>query len=173
MKLIKPVFGILFLLAFSLAGFGQQPVPGPIRRYRPVYVRPYQPGARLRPVNPGRNPGIRVEQVKENFIARQLNLNPQQSRSFWPLYRQYIQEQTAVRIAKQQNLLRGSPGDPQQAERELEYESELVDIRRRYLQEFMRILPPEKVNVLYKSERQFNDEMVRQLSERSGIRAGN
>ena len=41
-----------------------------------------------------------------------------------------------------------------------------------YLDEFLRILPPEKISQLYKAEKEFNDEMLRQLSERS-IRAGN
>ncbi len=59
-----------------------------------------------------------------------------------------------------------TPNGSQQAVNELQYETELVNIRKQYLSEFMKILPPEKVSLLYKSERDFNDEVVRQLSER-------
>jgi len=48
----------------------------------------------------------------------------------------------------------------------------VVAIRKHYRDEFLKILPAEKVSELYKSEREFTDELIRQLSERS-IRAGN
>jgi hypothetical protein len=116
-------------------------------------------------------PARKLELIKENFIARQLNLTPDQSRAFWPMYRQYVQDQTAVRIAKRENL-QSSPNGSQQAVNELQYETELVNIRKHYLDEFMKILPPDKVSLLYKSERDFNDEVVRQLSER-GVKPAN
>ena len=168
-KLTKTVFGILFILAFSVKSFSQGRVPPTLRRYRPIYVQPRQPGTRIGPVA---TPGRRIENVKEAYIGRQLNLTPQQSRSFWPLYRQYVQDMTAVRIMRRQNNSPNAPDGSVQLRKDMEYETELVDIRKHYLDEFLRILPPEKISQLYKAEKAFNDEMVRQLSERS-IRAGN
>jgi len=167
-KLLKPVAGILFILAFSFKSFSQQRIPGPIQRYRPVYIHPGQRGTRVVPGNPQR----RLEQVKESFIGRRLNLSPQQARAFWPLYRQYVQDMTAVRIMRRQNNSPDAPNGSIQLKKALEYETELVNIRKHYLDEFLRIMPPEKISQLYKAEKEFNDEMVRQLSERS-IRAGN
>jgi hypothetical protein len=167
-KLIKTIFGILCLLCFCFKSFGQRIIPSPLQRYHPVYIQPGQPGARIGPVNPNR----KLEQVKESYIGRQLNLNPQQSRAFWPLYRQYVQDMTAVRIMRRQNNAPNAPNGSVQLQKDLEYETELVNIRKHYLDEFLKILPPEKISQLYKAEREFNDEMVRQLSERS-IRAGN
>ncbi|MDR3694717.1 hypothetical protein [Mucilaginibacter sp.] len=168
-KLVKHVLGILFILFFSFNSFSQQPVPVPLRRYRPVYVQPRQPGTRIGPVA---TPGRKLENVKESYIGRQLNLSSQQSKAFWPLYRQYVQDMTAVRIMRRQNNSPNSPNGSVQLQKDLEYETELVNIRKHYLNEFLKILPPEKISQLYKAEREFNDEMVRQLSERS-IRAGN
>ena len=59
-----------------------------------------------------------------------------------------------------------------QIDKEIYYESQLVAIRKRYKDAFLKILPPEKVSELYKSEREFRDELIKQLSERSE-RAGN
>jgi hypothetical protein len=53
----------------------------------------------------------------------------------------------------------------------LAYDTQLVQIRKHYRDEFLKILPPEKVSEIYKSEREFNDEVLRQLKERS-VRAG-
>jgi len=158
-KLLKPVFGILFILAFSYSGFAQRRVQIPVRRGFPIN-RARQTG-----------PGKKLEVVKENFIGRQLKLTPEQSRAFWPLYRQYVQELTAIRILKRINNSEASTDGTVQIDKELAYEAQLVDIRKHYRDEFLKILPPEKVSELYKSEREFNDEMLKQLSERS-VRAG-
>jgi hypothetical protein len=193
-KLIKPLFGILFILTLSLKSYGQQYYPvrpqrrivqpqryparpqrypvAPPQRYppaahfNPAYPRPYPPMNRVPAA------GQRVEAVKEAFISQQLNLTPEQSRAFWPLYRQYVEDQTAVRILKRQNNSNNSPNGTVQIDKELQYEAQLVNIRKHYRDEFLRVLPPEKVSEIYKSERAFNDEMVRTLTERS-IKAGN
>ncbi len=171
-KLIRHVFGILFILGLAINSFGQRPmgVPVPVRRYYPGQgpVVRYAPNYRqVRPVRINR-----VEVVKENFISRQLQLTPQQARLFLPLYRQYVQDQTAVRILKRQNNSTNTPDGTGQIDRDLEYETELVNIKKHYRDEFLRVLPPEKVSELYKSEREFNDEVLRQLSERNA-RPGN
>jgi hypothetical protein len=161
-KLIKNVLCMLFLLATGYYSFGQVRIRMPIRRYVPVqrYNQPNMP-----------NPGKRMQLVKEGFISRQLRLTPDESRAFWPVYRQYVQDQTAIKILERQNTSNNSPNGTQQIDNELKYEMELVNIRKHYRDEFLKILPPQKVSELYKSERQFNDEVLRQLSERS-VRAG-
>jgi hypothetical protein len=163
-KLIKPVFGILFILALSFNGYTQMRV----QRMPPQGI-PVRRGMPLNRVNRP-NPNRRIELVKEGFISRQLRLTPEESRAFWPLYRQYVQEQTAVRILKRINNSNTSTDGTGQIDRELDYESQLVEIKRHYRDEFLKILPPQKVSELYKSELQFNDEVVRQLSERNGMR---
>jgi len=185
-KLIKPFFGILFILLCGLKTFGQQYYPVPVqprRVVRPVYPGVYQrryPGQHLNPgpVRPaypatGNSRGARVEVVKESFIGRQLNLSPQQSRYFWPLYRQYTQEMVAVRQAKRQNMASNTTDPNRQLQLDFQYDNQLVSIRKRYTNEFLRLMTPQKVSLLFKSEREFNDELVRQFGERSGIRSGN
>ncbi|HZY36351.1 MAG TPA: hypothetical protein VFE53_06860 [Mucilaginibacter sp.] len=164
LKLIKYSVCILLLTALATKSFGQVRIRVPVVRRQPPYRERVQVQMQA--------PGKRLELIKENYISRRLNLTFDQARQFWPLYRQYVQDQTAIRIAKQQELNKSSGSDPSSPARVLELETELVNVRKQYLEQFMKILPPEKVNELYKAEREFNDEMVRTLSERS-IRAGN
>jgi hypothetical protein len=145
----------------GLKSFGQVRVRVPVIRRQPYRER-VQVQA----------PARRLEMIKENYISRRLNLTFDQARQFWPLYRQYVQDQTAIRIAKQQELSRSSANDPNSPARVLEMETELVNVRKQYLEQFMKILPPEKVNELYKAEREFNNELLQQLGERA-VRAGN
>jgi hypothetical protein len=165
-KLIKPILCILFVLAFGYNSFGQRRVRIPVQPYGPVY----RPAPHINP-NRQPNPGKRIELVKEGYISLRLKLTPEEGRAFWPLYRQYVQEQTAIRILKRQNNSNASVDGTVQIDKELAYEQQLVEIRKHYRDEFLKILPPEKVSELYKSEREFNDEVLRQLSERS-VRAG-
>jgi hypothetical protein len=164
-KLIKTIFSILFISALSCSSFGQLRMRAPV----PVQHNNIPMNRVNRPIPIA---GRKIEKVKEGFISKQLSLTPEQSRAFWPLYRQYVQDQTAVRILKRQNNSTNSPNGTEQIDKELEYEEQLVEIRKHYRDEFLKILPPEKVSELYKSERQFNDEMLNILKERT-IRAGN
>jgi hypothetical protein len=55
-----------------------------------------------------------------------------------------------------------------QINKDMYYDSQIISIKMRFKDAFLKILPPEKVSELYKSEREFNDELVRSLSERNG-----
>ena len=110
--------------------------------------------------------------ARDKFLAQQLSLNDDEAVKFWPLYHQYQEEMKAVRILKRLNNSSASTNGTDQINKEISYENELLTIRKRYRDEFLKILPPEKVSELYKGERQFNDELIKQLSERS-VRAGN
>jgi hypothetical protein len=164
-KLIKPILGILFILAFGHESFGQRRII-PVQRYGPPVSVPIQRNNQNK-----LNQGKRMELVKEGFISKQLKLTPQESKMFWPIYHQYVQELTGVRILKRLNNSKTSPDGTEQIDKELEYETEMVNIRKHYRDEFLKILPPTKVSELYKSEREFNDEVLKQLSERS-VKAG-
>jgi uncharacterized FlaG/YvyC family protein len=159
-KLTKPIFCILFALTISYYSFGQANLRPTVRRGFPIN----------RGVNQ-QSPGRKVEQLKETYIGKQLKLTSAESRAFWPIYRDYVEKLTAVRILKRINNSDKSVDGTEQIRKDLEYESQIVAIKKQYSQEFLRVLPPEKVSEIYKSERQFNDEALRILSEKS-IRAG-
>ena len=145
-----------------------------------TYAQPYAKDA-------GASPGLPLRLLAENTSANnQLarstvaqiytqilsDLTDAEATKFWPLYSQYQQELTAVRILKRLNNSTSSTNGTEQIDKEIYYESQLVGIRKRYRDSFSKILPPEKVSILYKSEQEFNDELIKQLSERSE-RAGN
>lgn len=114
--------------------------------------------------------GKKIEAARNKFLAQQLDLTDDESEKFWPLYHQYQEELKAVRILKRINST--SASGTAQIDKELYYDNQMLLIKRRYLDEFLKIIPSNKISILYKSERAFNDEVIKQLSERS-IRAGN
>ena len=160
LKLVRYSICVLVLTVAGLSSYGQYRIRVPVRQ------NPYRQRVIVQA------PARRLELIKENYISRRLNLSFNQARAFWPIYHQYVQDQTAIRIAKQQELNRSAANDPNAPARVLQYETDLVNVRKQYLEQFQKILPPDKVNQLYQAEREFNDEMVKQLGERS-VRAGN
>jgi hypothetical protein len=116
--------------------------------------------------------GKKLEAARNRFISQQLSLTDDEARRFWPVYNQYQQELTAVRVLKRLNNSSASVNGTEQIDKEIAYDNQLVTIRKKYRDIFLKILPPEKVSELYKSEREFTDELIKQLSERS-VRAGN
>jgi hypothetical protein len=128
------------------------------------------PTSRLNRVGTNAGAGKKLMAARNRFITQQLSLTDEESRKFWPMYNKYQQELTAVRILKRLNNSNANGAD--QVNKDLEYDSQMLVIKKKYRDEFYKILPPEKVSELYKSESEFKDELIKQLSERS-IRAGN
>jgi hypothetical protein len=152
-KLLKYISVLLLVICWGYHTYAQVPV------YRVV------PGRRYVRVN--QNPEGRVGNIKVNFIRNRLNLNPWQAQRFFPLYVEYQQELFNVRKLKRQNSMNSANG-PDQINRELFYENQIVQIKIKFNNAFLKVLPPDKVSELYKAEQEFNDELVRQLSERRG-----
>ena len=150
---------IFFLLVFVI---GNDDVFAQVNNFR----RP-TPAVRAKTT---RNP--KLQAARDKFIGQQLALTNNESRKFWPLYRQYQEDLTAIKILKRQNNSSSSANGMEQIDKELEYDNQMVVIRKHYRDEFLKILPPEKVSTLYKSEVEFTNELIKTFSERS-IRAGN
>lgn len=154
LKIPRHIPLVLLMLAFGYKGFGQ---------LRPVFRRP--PNLQERVI---RQQAVqRVERVKENYISRRLNLTAEQTERFWPIYREYQSEIAAIRIKKRQNNSTAQPDGAQQIQNELNYEADIVNVRKKYTSEFLKFLPAEKVSELFKAEREFQDELIRQLRERN------
>jgi hypothetical protein len=157
-KLARHIFIIFLLLGICSKSFGQV--------VRPLLRRP--PNFQERVIRRQQNPGInRIEEVREEYINKRLNMTGDQGQKFWPVFRRYRAALKEILIKKRQNNSPDQPNGADQINRELFYESELVNTRKYYTDEFLKILPPEKVSLIFKSERDFNDELIKQLSERS------
>jgi hypothetical protein len=104
-------------------------------------------------------PGENIQVLKIAYISKQLNLNPEEAERFWPIYNQYTQEIRKTRLDAIGNK-----------EDEIVTEEKIVNIRKRYSNEFSRVLPQGKVNLFFRSEKQFGASVQRELMERRQLR---
>ena len=155
----KHIFIALILLA---VGYGAEAQGIPRNSFRPAGPDSRQPRFNQVPNAGGLQ---KVQAVKEKFLDKNLQLTAEESARFWPVYRRYQDEQIEVLRLKRLNNSDAQANGREQVKKNLEYDGRLVEIKTRYSDQFLKILPPEKLSILYKSEREFNDELIRRVGE--------
>jgi hypothetical protein len=113
-----------------------------------------------RPRNPNKavnkqNRALRLQMLKNAYMNRKLGLTEEQAQKFWPLYNACAAELFAVQRQRKQ--------DP---DNEILYEEQLLNIRKKYKKAYESFLPPDKVKLIYKAEKEFQDELIKALSEK-------
>lgn len=138
---------ILFLMVMSVAVAAhaqENPPPGKMDR---------MPGAPGEPRGP-RPP--HVEALKVAFITQKLNLTAEEAQKFWPVHNSYMADLKKAREANK--------------DAELAFEEQALSIRKKYNNDFKKVLnSEERVNTVFKLDRNFND-MMRQEMMRRGMR---
>ncbi|GGB07659.1 hypothetical protein [Puia dinghuensis] len=93
---------------------------------------------------PGPGPGV-LETMKIGYITQRLNLTPQEAEKFWPIYRQYSAEKRQA-YAQYRN-----------DNNEIGLEENLLNIKKKYSVEFVKAIPPPKINSFWRVEIDFNE----------------
>lgn len=114
-----------------------------------------------------------LEAIKSAFITRRINLTPEESRTFWPVYDQYARELQTLRKKRRQELMGASMDFDNLTDKELErlVDGEIVqrqmelDLLKKYLVQFKQVLPIRKVALLYKAEEDFKRELIKRVRE--------
>ena len=94
----------------------------------------------------------RLQAYKIAFLTKKLNLTPEEAQRFWPIYNKYEDELRAARIEHRQNKAT-----------EIATEEKILNIRKKYNDEFSKALSSEKVDRLFKSEREFGNIVQKEM----------
>ncbi len=97
----------------------------------------------------------RLEAYKIAYLTKKLNLSPSEAQKFWPIYNKYQEEVKNLRVDSRQDK-----------KSEIETEEKMLNIRKKYNDEFSKALNNEKVNTLFRSEREFSLMVQKELMER-------
>lgn len=108
------------------------------------------------------------------FITQQLNLTEKEAQTFWPVYNSYQAEMEQLRAAMEIK----PQGDLTDKEAEdmmnsvLDAKAKEIDVQRRYIQKFKSAIPPRKIAMLFRSERQFKEKVISNIRDRRHGRIG-
>lgn len=102
----------------------------------------------------------RLEAIQIAYLTKELSLNSQDAEKFWPVYNKYQDElRGLLKTGKEEDVL-----DRQQ---------KALDIRKKYKNDFVKILGAERTNKLFQAEDKFREMVKRELQNRQKKRAGN
>lgn len=107
-----------------------------------------------------------VESVKIAFITQKLNLNSSEAEKFWPVYNNYQKEMRELLKQRRDAKKKKDANADDKLDNELDFESRLLELRKKYKQEFSKVIPSEKVLQFYEAEREFREQMIKELKDR-------
>jgi hypothetical protein len=99
--------------------------------------------------------GNRLEALKIAYITKRLDLSPEEAQKFWPIYNQYAEELRRTR----QDAVRNSKS-------EIELDESLLNVRKKYNVLFNQALSPQKIDIFFKSEKEFGHFVQEEMKRR-------
>jgi hypothetical protein len=99
--------------------------------------------------------GAKLQALKIAWLTKKLDLSPEEAQRFWPIYNKYIDE---IRAIRQEQKQKGTS--------EIDTEDKILGVRKKYNGEFSKALSAEKANTFFRSERDFGNEIRKELQER-------
>ena len=95
----------------------------------------------------------RIDAIKIAYLTKELELSPDEAKAFWPLYDRYTGEiKSTLKDSKDDDVL--------------VRQQKLLDIRKKYKNEFVKVLSQERVNRLFMAENRFAELLKKDLQER-------
>lgn len=107
-----------------------------------------------------------IESVKIAFITQKLDLNTSEAEKFWPVYNDYQQELKEVFKARREARKKNEANPNNKLDNELDFETRLLNIRKKYKEDFSKVIPTEKVLQFFQAEREFREQMIKELKDR-------
>jgi hypothetical protein len=97
--------------------------------------------------------GGKVKAYQIAWLTSKLNLKPEEAERFWPVFNQYQEEVRKARV-EGKNLT------------EVEKEQKILDIRKKYFEEFSKVLNRERADRVFKADNEFRDMIRKEIQER-------
>ena len=114
----------------------------------------------------------KIEQMKIAFITKRLNLSTEEAQKFWPVYNQYEAEKKQIRqstIGTVKELKEDGDFTNTEAEQAIakyiEFKAKDLDLMKKYVIEFRKIIPATKVAKLVTAEEHFKKMLAKQAQQ--------
>lgn len=114
-----------------------------------------------------------VEAMKIGFITQKLNLTSTEAKLFWPVFNDFTSEQKKIKAKMKENMLtfkaKGTPTDQDAGKfisEQLQLKQSELDLTKKYVTEFKKVLPEVKVALLLTLEQEFKQQLLQKLKER-------
>ena len=124
---------------------------------------------------PGNGEGkARIHAAKMAYIADRLRMSSNQAANFTPLYNDYQRDVKTIRqsfFSKYKGTNPDAANDAtsrQWLDDNLDYQQQIIELKRHYNERFLKIISPQQLTDLYKAEREFNQMLMQRLRQQRG-----
>jgi hypothetical protein len=93
-----------------------------------------------------------IEALKAAFLSKELELTPEEAQKFWPVYNQYEKELKATILQHDENII--------------ERDEKVLAIRKRYKDEFTRVLGDKRMNRMFSAEVRFRGMLIKAMKQK-------
>ncbi|WP_201747679.1 hypothetical protein [Dyadobacter flavalbus] len=114
----------------------------------------------------------RIQDAKVAIITNRLNLTPEQSTGFWPIYNEYSQKRREIHreqrmiINNKKALVKTDNQVMNNLKEVQDLRQKELDLEKEYQGRFLKVISASQVIELYKAERTFNDMLIQRLKQR-------
>ena len=111
----------------------------------------------------------RIEALRVSYITTELQLTTSESQAFWPVYNEFRAEEQAIRkkykpVKKVEEMTEAEAR--MHLDKTLQRESEILDLKTKYNERFLAVLPAQKLAMLTVIDRKFKERVLREMKER-------
>lgn len=132
---------------------------------------------------PQRKSFERIHAAKVAYITDRLQLSSEQSQRFWPVFNEFESERMAIRRkyhhhsemeenfdrkGSKQEKIEDEDHYKQSIDDNLDLQQEELDLKRKYKDEFLKILSAQQLSMLFKTEKEFRQLLIQRLREKRG-----
>ena len=119
--------------------------------------------------------GERVRALRTAYITDRINLSSSQAERFWPIYNAYEAElrttrQSFLKQYRGQNRHRSEAEARRFVDDNLDYQEALVALKRKYQDDYLKVISANQLADLYAAEREFRQILIQKLRERRSRR---
>jgi len=114
----------------------------------------------------------RIHSIKVAYITDRLHLTVEQSQQFWPVYNAYEKEQKALWNNFKKKYKGADKTDDNVARQmfddRIDVQDAQLDLKRKYKDQFLKIISPQQLGDLFKAESEFIALLKQRLNEKRG-----
>jgi hypothetical protein len=107
-----------------------------------------------------------IEAIKIGYLTRRLALTPEESRGFWPIYNAFQKELLDINRQKKENRIAQNANPEKLVDNDFKFDTQILELKKKYRLEFAKVISAEKIKTLYIAEREFREELIKQLKSR-------
>jgi len=114
----------------------------------------------------------KIENAKIGLITNRLNLTPEQSQQFWPVYNEFddrkkeIRKQMRKLIVETNTLTTPDEKILNNLKETLNLQQKEVDLEREYMNKFLKVINVRQLAELYKAEQMFTQMLIQRLNRK-------